>query len=347
MKTAERTKDWKPAVLSTKAPDVIALLRKVATGKNHVPVLNCVLAKGGTLTAYDCAIRLTVKQPAPMKDGLYAYNSKIKQFAKSTIALDEAPVPFAHKDHCKAEFALDARQATAFRAALLACSFAHSTDATRYILTGVCVDLDNHCLVATDGKRLHRVELPDILTGAGKYILPSALVALLLAEKSAEQPLVLRLGEESCEIEDAFVSISANLIQGTYPNYRQVIPAECKHSCVCITQHIAQAVTDVAPFATADAECTATSLRLAFTKTELTVIAENGDKQFRRKATVECTESVGTPVAKLGVDPDFMQEALAATMDTVVHIHAIAECSPLVLRTDSGFTAVVMPMRLS
>ncbi len=100
-----------------------------------------------------------------------------------------------------------------------------SDDETRYVLTGLRLDVekpDSPCVVATDGRRLCSMALPP-LPLESSVTLP--VLKFLLWNKL--------LGDCSLGVENNRFhlrtgpwSISARLIEGLYPNWRQVVPAE-------------------------------------------------------------------------------------------------------------------------
>jgi DNA polymerase III sliding clamp (beta) subunit (PCNA family) len=100
-----------------------------------------------------------------------------------------------------------------------------SDDETRYVLTGLRVDVekpDSPCVVATDGRRLCSMALSplplesSVTLPALKFLLWNKLLGAC-AMGVENNRFRLRTGPWS---------ISAKLIEGLYPNWRQVVPAE-------------------------------------------------------------------------------------------------------------------------
>ncbi|MGB0713419.1 MAG: hypothetical protein ACPGUC_07645 [Gammaproteobacteria bacterium] len=101
-----------------------------------------------------------------------------------------------------------------------------STDASRAILTGICVDVTDaqHTLVATDGRRLlacNSITLPvdtSCVLPANKF----------LASLNAEDTCRLGLSKDLTrfQIETGPWTCVGKTIEGTYPNWRQVIPQD-------------------------------------------------------------------------------------------------------------------------
>src|SRR5271170_7826654 len=120
-----------------------------------------------------------------------------------------------------------------FKGMLRKTSFAISTDESRYVLNGIFIMLKEHkmTMVATDGRRLalvdEEVDIPE--NSQGEFIVPTKAVnemTRLLGDKDdvemkfSENQVSLTLKDEKG---NSAVIIS-KLVEGNYPNYKQVIP---------------------------------------------------------------------------------------------------------------------------
>src|SRR5215813_5095262 len=116
-------------------------------------------------------------------------------------------------------------------------SFAISTDESRYVLNGIFFSLKDHKLtmVATDGRRLALVdeeaEVAD--SSQGDFIVPAKAVNELNRLLLDKGEIEVRFAENQASFtlkddKGSSVLIVTKLIEGNYPNYRQVIPAETK-----------------------------------------------------------------------------------------------------------------------
>ena len=113
-------------------------------------------------------------------------------------------------------------------------SFAISTDESRYVLNGIFISLKDHkmTMVATDGRRLALVdEEVDISEKSqGEFIVPAKAVNELnrLLQDKGEVEIRYAENQASFTLKDekgSSILIVTKLIEGNYPNYRQVIPA--------------------------------------------------------------------------------------------------------------------------
>src|SRR5207248_7954105 len=123
------------------------------------------------------------------------------------------------------------------RSMLRKTSFAVSTDESRYVLNGIFFSLKEHKLtmVATDGRRLALVdeEVDVSEKSQGEFIVPAKAVNELnrLLQEKGELELRYAENQAAFELKDEkgfSILLVTKLIEGNYPNYHHVIPAETK-----------------------------------------------------------------------------------------------------------------------
>lgn len=150
------------------------------------------------------------------------------QFAVRMLSVNEFPrLPlYASGDNAGGEVTLNAAElADALRQVVRAAS----SDDARPILTGVLMAAEGTGLrmVATDSYRLAVRDLPgtSVLREGQKVLVPSkALVELQRLLTGATQ-VTLRLGEHDATFDVGDVRLTTRLIEGEFPNYRQLIPS--------------------------------------------------------------------------------------------------------------------------
>ena len=107
-------------------------------------------------------------------------------------------------------------------------SFAMSHDENRYALNGVLFALHDHelRLVATDGHRLALAARDLGAAGAGEIagIVPRKAVQEVARIVGAGEPVELAIGDNQFMLRMPNVLLIARLIEGTFPNYEQVVP---------------------------------------------------------------------------------------------------------------------------
>lgn len=109
------------------------------------------------------------------------------------------------------------------------CSYAVSTDEARYYLGGVYVqqleDENVIRLVATDGHRLAVSEIPDAPTlPTQNKIIPAQLIAALRKFVAGRSKVEMHLSEKRIAFRSEGSTLEGLLVEGSYPDYRQVIP---------------------------------------------------------------------------------------------------------------------------
>jgi DNA polymerase-3 subunit beta len=235
------------------------------------------------------------------------------------------------------------------RSMLKKTSFAISTDESRYVLNGIFLSLKDHkiTMVATDGRRLALVdEEADIAEKSqGEFIVPAKAVnelTRLLTEKGdvdvnfSENQASFTLKNEK----GSGALIVTKLIEGNYPNYRQVIPSETKERIALPREEFLHALRR-AEIMTSDKQ---NSVKLAFVKNQLAITANSPDVGEARETMAVNYKGKDLNIA---FNPAYVIDPLNALSEDEVFLELIDELSPGVLKINGPFLYVVMPMRLS
>ena len=260
------------------------------------------------------------------------------------LGADEFPPLPKFKDDKKV-----ALQQENVRAMLKKTSFAVSTDESRYVLNGIFISLKEGkmTLVATDGRRLALVdEEVDISEkSSGEFIVPAKAVNELNRLLQAKGDVEIKFGENQASFllkdDKGFsVLLVTKLIEGNYPNYRQVIPGEAKERIPLVREEFLQALRR-AEIMTSEK---ANSVKLTFGKNNLAITANSPEVGEARETLA--VNYKGKEMA-IAFNPRYLIDALAALVEDEVFFELIDELSPGVLKINGPFLYVVMPMRLS
>lgn len=228
-------------------------------------------------------------------------------------------------------------------------SFAVSTDESRYVLNGIFLSLKDHkmTMVATDGRRLALVdEEVDIAEkSAGEFIVPAKAVTELNRLLTDKGDVEIKFGENQASFalkddKGSGVLVISKLIEGNYPNYRQVIPGEAKERVPLNREEFVQALRR-AEIMTSEK---ANSVKLAFGKNTLAITANSPEVGEARETMA--VNYKGKEMA-IAFNPRYLIDALNALTEDEVFFELIDELSPGVLKINGPFLYVVMPMRLS
>jgi DNA polymerase-3 subunit beta len=228
-------------------------------------------------------------------------------------------------------------------------SFAISKDESRYVLNGIFIMLKEHkmTMVATDGRRLALVDegldIPE--NSQGEFIVPTKAVnemTRLLGDKDSaemkfsENQVALTLKDEKG---NSAVVIS-KLVEGNYPNYKQVIPSETRERLALPREEFLAALRR-ARIMTSDK---ANSVKLSVGRNNLAVTANSPEVGEARENLV--INYNGKDI-QIGFNPDYLIDPLSVLTEEEVFLELIDELSPAVLKINGPFLYVIMPMRLS
>lgn len=228
--------------------------------------------------------------------------------------------------------------------------YAASADETRYNLNGVFVEFlaetQKLRMVATDGHRLAYVDRPlgVELEGLGRgVIIPRKGLAELkrLVDEDDSDELELGFDGNSALVRKRGVTLSMRLIEGEFPNYRQVIPQPGKHQIVMPAEPLIQALRRVIVIAAERSravklELGSGTIRLSSNNPDLGEAREELDADymgeelavaFNARYLLDALSYLGAKEVRLGFQ-DAVSPAQVAPAD------------------DPDSLAVVMPMRL-
>lgn len=223
-------------------------------------------------------------------------------------------------------------------------SYAISTDETRYVLNGIlCSFKDNKLtLVATDGRRLALVdiELEFPRSQEVDIIVPTKAVTELQRLLGEEGDVKMTVGENQVAFELNETLLVSKLIEGNYPNYRQVIPAETKERVTLERETFLSSVHRVSLLSSEKSN----SVKLVFSKNNIDITANTPDVGEARESLAVQYKGKDFQIA---FNPAFLMDPLRNLNNDEVYLDLIDEMSPGVLKIQSPFLYVLMPMRIS
>jgi DNA polymerase-3 subunit beta len=223
-------------------------------------------------------------------------------------------------------------------------SYAISSDEARYVLNGILFSLTENklTLVATDGRRLalFESELEFPKSNERDFILPTKAVTELQRLLGDEGDVVISSSSNLVSFQLNGSQLVSKLVEGNYPNYRQVIPGEAKERIPLEREALLNCVRRVSLLSSDKTS----SLRLSFTKNNLDITATTPE-------VGEAKESMsvnyrGRDIA-IAFNPEFLMDPLRSLPNDEVYLELIDEMSPGVLKIQTPFLYVIMPMRVS
>ncbi len=125
-------------------------------------------------------------------------------------------------------------------------AFAVSNEESRPILNGVLWELrsDNMRMVATNGHRLAKMDVPINSTGApsSDMIVPPKALDQIRRLFPQDEELEIARGDNHLGFRSPFTAVYTRLIEGPYPNYDQVIPRDNNRIAVADRQGLISAL---------------------------------------------------------------------------------------------------------
>jgi DNA polymerase-3 subunit beta len=230
------------------------------------------------------------------------------------------------------------------RDALKKTSYAISTDETRYVLNGILLSFKDNKLtmVATDGRRLALVDLEVEFPRSqeAEIIVPTKCVTELGRLLGDDGDVKLNIAENQVAFEVGGTLLVSKLIEGNYPNYRQVIPGEAKERIALERELFLNAVHRVSLLSSEKSN----SVKLVFTKNNIEIAANTPDVGEAKESLAVAYKGREFSIA---FNPEFLQAPLRNLTNDEVYLDLIDEMSPGVIKIQSPFLYVLMPMRIS
>lgn len=248
-----------------------------------------------------------------------------------------------------AEFGDDAfcvMQASDLRRMIRRTVFACDVDSTRYALGGVMLELspERATFAATDSRRLAVVFGGCRTEGAVTATSPApvvpakamALIERILGEGDVEARIAVHANDIT--VQCGGVTITSQLVQGRFPDYRKVVPAQFNSTVDLVVGPFHSAVRQAQIVTSEESR----GVDFTFTDGTLRLSSQAADIG---QSKVEVPISYSAADLTITFDPRYIADFLKVLdPSTSVHFQLIDHESAAVLQTDDGYTYVVMPL---
>ena len=200
-------------------------------------------------------------------------------------------------------------------------------------------------MVATDSYRLSvketKLEAP--LEGGFEANVPARALQELarIAQGAEADTLTVSVRSNQVVFEIGGDVLSSRLIDGQFPNYRQLLPDAFEHELTLTSGELTEVVRRISLMAQKNAP-----LRLQFAEGELTVSAQTPD-------VGEAREMLPVPFAgepfEIGFNPEFLRDGLESADGGDLVLKLISPLRPGLIESadGSGFLYLIMPIRLN
>ncbi len=234
------------------------------------------------------------------------------------------------------------------RAGIEGSLFAAARESTRYAINGVLWETKGKklTLVATDGRRLakSRVNLAASVSekaAACKVIVPAKTMSLLGKLTGGEKDKVaVHLVDNQIMFACGDVVIYSNLVEGNFPKYEDIIPADYQKKLTLPTDVALSAVRRAALLTSEESR--GVKLSLSGDKLVLSGRApEAGDAEVN-----VAVEYSGAPI-EIGFNPQFLIEAIRVIREPKFELELGEADTPGLIKAGANFLYVLMPINLS
>ena len=350
----------------------LELAHKIVERKNTIPILTNVLlrAQEGTLrvTATDLDMEVTSACPCEGGDAattlpagnLYEIVRKLPEGSTVTLASDKnhwtvsaGRSRFRLRSLPADDFALMSEgsydveftmPASALAEMLATVAHAISSEETRYYLNGPYFHADEDAgqllAVATDGHRLARfpMPLPDQAAGLPAVIIPRK-ASTLFAKLSGKGDVTLSVSSTRIRLTlENGTTLTSKLIDGTYPDYRRVLPVGNANRFLVDRAALKAAVDRVTTISAGRGS----AVKFAFAEGEVRLTAVNPDAGDAEETVA--AEMLGGDPVEIGINGRYALDLLEAIVADAIQIDLRDPGSPMLVRPRDGDEQ--MPMRV-
>ena len=221
---------------------------------------------------------------------------------------------------------------------------AASTDDARAVLTGVLISAeeDGVRMVATDSYRLAVRELPDndMLASGQKVLVPSRALSELQRVLGGSEDLRVHLGARDAVFEAGGTRLTTRLIEGDYPNYRNLLPSSYPNVLTVGREALLEALRRVKILAQ---DATPVRLGLGGETLQLTAITQDvGTATEELDASYEGTEMT------VAFNPDYLAAGVDAIDTEEITLSTVDPMKPAVIRGvgRDDYLYLLMPVRV-
>lgn len=237
----------------------------------------------------------------------------------------------------------------AYRDMIRKTQYAISTDESRLILNGIYHSIADgkFTMVATDGRRMAMVDRE--ISEADELVVDAVVPNKAISELSR---LLDTSGEAAISFSETHIDyqlsgegqnsvrILAKLVDGRYPNYRQVIPKQVTHRITLLREEFMLSLRR-AEIMTSDKT---NSVKMTFGGNLLTINANVPEVgEVRESLAIKFDEEEIT----VAFNPSYLIDPLKILDDDEVYFELLDQLSPGVLKINGAFLYVIMPMRVN
>ena len=222
-------------------------------------------------------------------------------------------------------------------------SYAVGADDSRKAITGILFSVSENnapTMVATDSKRMAMQEFtPQSVTGEfGDAIIPLKAMSEARRLLEGDRILSISFGEKMCRFTSDDFILDTKLIEGSYPNYRLVVPTSFKQEIELPVSVFKSKIETVALVLSESSSYVV----LKFEENQLSVIASSSEVgEGCDTMTIDYT---GEPF-EVSFNPVFLADPLRNIDAETIRFRINDPLNPVAMESGDGFLYVIMPIR--
>ncbi len=261
--------------------------------------------------------------------------------------LPKEDFPVVAEDELPVTFSIDA---AALRRLIEKSRFAISTEEARYYLNGIFVHAVEESgvallrAVATDGHRLSRVDtpLPDGAADMPGVIVPrKAVTEIAKLIEHSDGAVEIALSDTKIRFVLSETVLTTKLIDGTFPDYGRVIPAENDKTMEVDGKSLTDAVDRVSTISTEKSR----AVKLALEPAKLVLSSTSSDNA---SASEELSVAYDGEPMEIGFNSRYLLDVTSQIEGNSVRLNLADSVSPTIIEDtgDASVLYVLMPMRV-
>lgn len=221
-------------------------------------------------------------------------------------------------------------------------SYAVSIDDSRKVLNGILLSFKESTFtaVATDGKRLALVEkvMEKYEGEEGDSIIPSRSANEVGRLLQKEGDVNIDIGENQASFKIGSTTMTTKLVEGNYPNYKQVIPTSFSKKVEIPTSTFASAIRRVSLVVSESSSF----VKMTFNKTSLVLFASSSEFGESKEAI---DIEYGGSELNISFNPVFLSDPFKNLDADKITLQMNDGYSPVAISGGEGFLYVIMPVR--
>jgi len=353
----------------------VSTVQKAVSSKNTLPILTCIKveAQNNNLTFFATDLEMGIQCQVPV-DVVYEgiaiiparhFSELVRRLPDTLITLEMAgenellihyddsqltlktlpPADFPKLPQIKGEHEIQI-QSSLFRQMIRQTAFAAGTDEGRPLFTGILCEIDEGKMrmIGTDTHRLAlRQGLPQKQPEKSvSFIIPAKMlteIARLINDE--EEPCYLNVARNLCTFTVTNIHIICRLLDGQFPNYRQVIPTQYKSKGIVKSKTLQEAVERIALFTTgSDAGNT---IHLKVQENKITISSQSELGQGYEQVAVDLE---GEPV-NISFNARYLLDVFKIIDSEMASIEFTGSLSPCIIRPteNDNLLYLLLPVR--